>query len=183
LAGGLVLAFYVAVFLSTHQSWSLPEFVRFCLAYTQEVCLGGQCKVSPKNWGTLKNLSVPGALALLHSLLWTFVTFPEAIEPGFLPVFGLFITALCLWHVLQIVRSPDVRPLRGFLLVWVWVYALFFLWWLPEYEHPFVVILAPILLLGLLAVKDLTASLTAFPQASRGAAVGLVVGVGLLAAR
>jgi hypothetical protein len=154
LAGVLVLATYVAAFLSVHGSWSTAEFVRFCLSYTSEICLGGECKASPDQWGTTSNLSLTGLVLLLNSLLWNYVLLPEVLNLVAAPLLGLGLVALTVYHLLRVLHGAPQRALRLLCLVWLWVYILFFWWWLPSYQHPLLSTVVPALLLLLLALRE-----------------------------
>lgn len=188
LSGAAVLGIYILVFLATHETWSLSQFLRFCISYTSEVCLGGQCKSSPEDWGSLDNLSPTGLNLLISSLLWNLIVVPEAIERFVLPLFGQSFLAFTGWHVLQLLRRAESAKVRVFALVWVLTYTLFFLWWLPSYQHPFVVILPPAVLLVALSVRDIlgrpsTVSRRAYLAAALALFVVLVTGGRNLQAR
>ena len=154
IAGVIVLASYILAFLSVNDTWSVGEFLRFCLAYTSEICFSGQCAVTPDTWGTSDNLGVVGVRSLLDSLLWNFVISPESLINVVILVFALFLAILYIWNVRQILNHGPYEKIRGFLLIWSMTYMLFFFWWLPDYQHPFVIVLFPTLLLAFLALKD-----------------------------
>lgn len=154
LAGGLTLGAYLLVYLRTAGGFSLAGFIDYCLAYTSEICLGGLCKASPEGWGALSNLSAGGLQLALGSLVWNVVVLPERLELLAAPFFGLGVLALAGWHVVHLARRSADGPLRLFALTWLGAYFVFFWWWLPDYQHPFVVVMAPLSLLGFLALRD-----------------------------
>lgn len=153
-AGIVVLSVYILVFISTQGVWSIGEFIRFCLSYTSQICLGGQCTVRPDNWGTVNNLGMAGIRSLIESLLWNFIISPQSLNFVFIPLFTLSIIILIIWNIRQVIKRAAYGQMRGFLLVWLMSYVLFFFWWLPDYQHPFVITLLPILLLLLLTLRD-----------------------------
>lgn len=154
LAGIIVMATYVLVFLSINGNWSISEFLRFCLGYISEICWSGHCRASPNHWGTFENFGVAGIRSLFDSLLWNFVNSPERFSYVALPTFALSIAILGVWNLRQIVKHAIHEKIRAFLLIWLLTYLLFFFWWLPTYQHPLVITLFPILLLAFLALKD-----------------------------
>lgn len=181
LAGLAALAVYVLVYLLTAGAPSLPGFVRFCLSYTSEICLGGTCKTSPDGWGSLGNLSPGGLRQLLSSLTWNVVVLPAGVEPLALPVVGLGILALTGWHAVQAIRRPANRPLRLFCLAWFYAFTIFFFWWLPSYQHPFAAGLVPLIILSVLALRDGRALLPESAGRQRAAAA-VLAGLALLLA-
>jgi hypothetical protein len=154
-AGLIVLSVYGLVFLAIKGSWSLDEFIRFCLYYTQEICLGGQCRYRPSNWGTLHNFGAAGIRSFLDSVLWNFTILPKSLASLFRFITAFSLIMLYAWHIRQIINHALHEKVRIFLLVWMTVYALFNFWWGPYYPHPFVVVLFPALLLTFLVLKDL----------------------------
>ncbi len=180
LAGVIVLAGYVAAFLTTGAPWSLAHFVRFCLSYTTQVCSGGQCDASPSQWGDLRNLGT-GLGTALNSLVWNYFFVPSRLRLVVEAVVGLGLLSLVLWHVWQSVRGARWRAFRVFLLLWLLGYGLFFWWWLPDYQHPFLLTVFPTLLLAYLAIEDLRGRLgTAHSRRMvlLGANAGLVLVLG-----
>jgi hypothetical protein len=158
-AGLIVLSAYGLAFLAIKGSWSLDEFIRFCLYYTQEICLGGQCRYRPSNWGTLNNFGAAGIRSFLDSTLWNFIILPESLVGVFRFITAFSLIVLYVWHIRQVLNHAIHGKVRIFLLVWMTVYVLFNFWWEPYYQHPFVVILFPGLLLIFLALKDLIGKL------------------------
>lgn len=183
LAGLAALAGYLAIYLASAPSWSITGFIRFCLAYTSEICLGGMCKTSPDGWGSLANLSPEGLRQLLSSLFWNIMVLPEWIEALILPGFGLALLALIGWHAAQIWRRAGDRALRLFCLAWFLAYAGFFFWWLPSYQHPFITAFVPLTLLALLVIKDLSRLAADTGWAKRATVVGVVLATLALAGR
>lgn len=158
LAGLVTLFSYLLVYLlTTTGSWSVSGFIRFCLAYTSEICLGGLCKASPDNWGSFGNLSAAGLNQLLSSLFWNVLVLPDQVAFLALPMFGLSLLALTGWQAVQVLRRASAWALRLFSLTWFYIYTIFFFWWLPSYQHPFVIVMIPLSLLGVLAVRDIAA--------------------------
>jgi len=87
------------------------------------------------------------------------------------------LVALVAWHLGHLRRGSGHRQLRLFGLVFLAVYLLFFLWWMPSDTDFFVATLLPLWLLTLIMLDDL-------PQRIRIPAVGiagvLLLGVGNL---
>jgi hypothetical protein len=213
-AGAATLAVYILAYLAAVPSPSAAGFIRFCLSYTSEICLGGQCKTSPDTWGSLSNLSPEGLRQLLSSLAWNITVLPPGLEGAAGLLLGLGLLALSAWHILRILRPRILRPrivrprivrprsmrsrilqragaipLRVFSLVWILSYTLFFFWWLPSYQHPFVSLLVPLLLLAVLALQDVSKRWQAAgeqqpgPHIQKWAAAGLALVALALAAR
>lgn len=153
-AGLIVLSVYFLAFFASKGTWSLGEFMRFCFSYTQEICLGGQCRYRPSNWGTLNHFGAAGIRSFLDSLLWNFAILPERLVRLIRPILAFFMIMLYGWHIWQLINHAIHEKMRIFLLVWMSIYILFNLWWLPSYPHPFIIVLLPILLLTCLALKD-----------------------------
>jgi len=182
-AGALALLAYLLAFLGGGEPWSPGGFIRFCLAYTREICLGGQCKASPNEWGSLVNLSPLGLAQLGHSLAWNYLVLPERWEGAGSLILALVLLALAGWHLFRLLRGAPQRAMRLFALLWLLAYVLFFFWWLPSYQHPFVVTLPPALLLAVLALKDLGERAGLGPRAAPAAAVLLALCALPIAAR
>ncbi|HZW03869.1 MAG TPA: hypothetical protein VFF68_08075 [Anaerolineaceae bacterium] len=179
LAGLVVLTAYWLVYLASGAEASLAGFIDYCLAYTSEICLGGLCKASPAGWGSLANLSPDGLKLALGSLAWNLVVVPAQLETPAAAALGLGLLALAGWHLRQLVRRAPDGPLRLFALSWLAVTFVFFWWWLPDYQHPFVVALAPLTILGIVALCDLTAR-PANDRAVERLAVGVIACAALL---
>ncbi len=174
-AGALALLAYLLAFLGSGSPGSVGGFIRFCLAYTEEICLGGQCKASPNEWGSLVNLSPLGLAQLGSSLAWNFAALPDRWESAGRLAVAAALLALAGWHLLRLLGGAPQRAVRLFALLWLMVYVLFFFWWLPSYQHPFVVTLPPVLILALLALKDLAQKLGLGARAAPAAAALLIL--------
>ncbi len=183
LAGLAALANYLAVYLASVPPRSISGFIRFCLAYTSEICLGGLCKTSPEGWGSLANLSPEGLRQLLSSLFWNIMVLPERIEALILPGFGLALLGLIGWHTVQLWRGAGDRALRLFCLAWFVAYTGFFFWWLPSYQHPFITAFVPLTLLTLLLIKDLSRRVADPGRAKRVMVIGVALTALVLAGR
>lgn len=183
LAGLVTLFSYLLVYLLTTSSWSVSGFIRYCLAYTSEICLGGLCKASPDSWGSLGNLSAAGLSQLLSSLFWNVLVLPDQFASLALLVFGLAVLALTGWHAVQILRRASDWALRLFCLTWFYTYTVFFFWWLPSYQHPFVIVMIPLSLLGVLAVRDITVLIPERKWVERLAASAAILAVLVIAGR
>lgn len=103
-------------------------------------------------------LPVPGGAAQLGSVaMWAVI-------------FGLVV-----WHIDRIRRKAPFVRLRLFSLVFLAVYLLFFLWWMPSDSDFFLATLLPLWLLGLILVADLP---RAFHRLSLAGAVVAVLAAG-----
>jgi len=69
---------------------------------------------------------------------------------------GIGLIGLLWWHISGLTHASQRWKMRAFLVTWVLTYLAFFLWWLPSYQHPLLIVLPPILLLGILTVVDIS---------------------------
>ena len=161
-AGTLVLGCYAVVFLRDNP-WSTQAFIDFALAYTHEVSVGGQLSPSPSQWGTMQHLGFDGLYAMVKSLVWNIVVLPERVANIAIPSAGFLVGLVLLWHSTALVLRKSAAPLRAFLLSWVLMYGAFFLWWLPGYPHPFLLVFLPILILGFWMLDEFSRQFTLQP--------------------
>lgn len=146
LAGIIVLSVYVLAYLSRYGKWTFGKFLRFCFAYTFHP--------NPA-WGRFEYFSGEGISKLLGSQLWNFVWFPHQLRNATISIFAASIAILFMWNLMQIVKHAAHEKIRGFLLIWIIPYFIFFLWWLPGSNNYFFLTLFPILLLAFLTLKDI----------------------------
>ena len=60
-AGATALSMYAGAYWAiAGAERTIGGFVRYCLRYTSEVCVAGNCDTSPNSWGTLANVSLDG---------------------------------------------------------------------------------------------------------------------------
>jgi hypothetical protein len=85
------------------------------------------------------------------------------------------LVALVAWHIDRIRRKAPLVRLRLFGLVFLAVYLLFFLWWMPSDTDFFLATLLPLWLLGLILVADLPPAVRSLSLAG---AVVLVLAAG-----
>jgi hypothetical protein len=145
-AAVLVFLTYFLLFITTKPNWTLVKFYRYCFLYAT---------YPQPDWGTVTHFSPPGIYHLLQSQLWNLIAIPEHLQSGAVVLFGLLLAGLVFWNIFRIYHHAAYAKIRIFLLIWLGVYGLFYLWWLPTYTHPFVITLFPIILLGIFTAKEI----------------------------
>lgn len=146
-AGVMVLAGYILAFLTIDQNKNLATFLEFNLDYAYHPAT---------DWGTFAHFSPGGVFQLIRSQLEDFVALEGALKRVAVFAFALTMALLLIWNLHQAFRGDNQRKTRQFLLIWLAVYFIFFLWWLPREREFFIVTLLPMVLLGILMLKDLT---------------------------
>ena len=167
-AGLVTAAAYEAAALASHSGSSLREFVRFCTAYTNEICWGPECVPSANYWGSADNMILGGANMLSLSLLENVIALPDGPAAIAAPFLGVLMLALCLYHVARVLRRFE--PSRVFLLAWFGVYVGFYWWWMPSYSHGLYLAVAPLIVLGSLGARDVLQSSILYRRWTRLAA-------------
>ncbi len=125
-------------------------------------------------WGSFGYFSWQGLSALAASQLRMILPVPEAFGTPGSVIMLVVLVFLAAWHIGNLRRGAEHRPLRLFALVFLAVYLLFFLWWMPSDTDFFVVTLLPLWLLTMILITDL-------PPRVRSQSAGWVL-VALLAA-
>lgn len=146
LAAVIVFITYFLLFVLTKPHWTFTKFYRYCFLYAT---------YPQPDWGTFTHFSATGIYHLLRSQIWNLIAIPEPILSGAVAIFIVILAGIVIWNSMQIRHHAAFRQFRIMLLIWLGVYAIFFLWWLPTYTHPLVITLFPIVCLGFIAIKDL----------------------------
>jgi len=102
-------------------------------------------------WGSLAHFSVAGVKELGLSQLRQILPVPEAIAGGEAVALVAILAGLTAHHL----RQSHRRQQRLFALIFLWVYLLFFLWWIPSDPDFFLATLLPLWWLALLLIGDL----------------------------
>ncbi|MBT3191556.1 MAG: hypothetical protein HN341_03270 [Verrucomicrobia bacterium] len=147
-----VLVAYIAAYCSWSDGGvlSLDGFVKYCLAYTYH---------PNPDWGTFSHCGRSGVKTLLRNQLWSMAALPRDVIPRQEAVVGMLLILLGGWHAVHICARRSLLAIRAYLLVWLVVYLVFFLWWLPSYQHLFVITAFPLSVLLFLAIADVAAVL------------------------
>lgn len=145
-AGSIVMITYVLVFLLfTNDFKTFPTFIRFTLRYA----------VDPHpNWGTFAHISSMGLKKFLHSILGNLVAVNKYFENSAIIVLVMTYSGLFYWNIKQILRKAAYGYLRLFNLIWISIYLLFILWWLPEYRDLYLIPTYPFILLLFFTLND-----------------------------
>jgi len=126
-------------------------------------------------WGNFDYYSSHGiSLLSLSQLRMILPIRDSAALPGSVAMFAA-LAVLVGWHIDRIRRKDRFVRLRLFGLVFLAVYLLFFLWWMPSDTDFFLATLLPLWLLGLIMVADLPHAVRSLPLAG---AVVLVLAAG-----
>jgi len=136
----IVASVYVLAFVISTGTWRLKWFIRFLFSYT---------KFRNPEWGQFSHFGPEGIRQLLGSQASTIT-----VWPGTLAV-TLAGSVIMIWHAVQIWKKNRYYKIRLFLIIWLAVYYLFFLWWLPSDNEFFIVTLVPIILLLFIFIFDL----------------------------
>jgi hypothetical protein len=126
-------------------SISLEGFIKYCLAYVYH---------PNEVWGTVSNLGRSGIKTLLQNHSWSIAALPLHVIPRQEAVTGVLTLILVGWHLGYFCFQKRLLAIRGYLVVWLFLYLAFFLWWLPSYRHLFVITAFPSILLVLIAIRD-----------------------------
>lgn len=102
-------------------------------------------------WGSLAHFSPAGIQALGLSQLRQVLPVPEAFGMGAAAV----LLTLLAWFTAHHLRQSRWRQERRFALIFLGVYLLFFLWWIPSDPDFFLATLLPLWWLALLLLADL----------------------------
>ena len=144
LAGVLVLMCYILAFVyGTDNARSFGGFWDYCLRYA----LSAQ-----RGWGTVGNFGLQGVEELLRSQTWSIIGWSSKMCFYFMVV---AMGTVCVWNAVCVVKKSAYLHVRIFFLLWLCIYLLLFLWWLPLYAHLFVVTSFPIFVLFLLMLCDI----------------------------
>ncbi|NQT87274.1 hypothetical protein HQ560_10950 [bacterium] len=182
-AGATVLAAYIVAYCAQDtlvvsgfdagKARGAGGFIRYCMAYTH----------SEEAWGVGSYVSLSGAFAEAGSQLRAFVYPPHRGRAVAIGLASALLIVMVCWHSIKAVRSASLREHRVTLLTWLVVYYLFFLWWLPFDQEFFITPLVPLVLLGFIAVRDLTLVAPKPRAASMVALVGSLIFVAALGYR
>jgi hypothetical protein len=145
LSGCIVLLAYILAFLSIAGEKTLSAFVRFCLSYVF---------YPNPDWATLKNVSLKGAGHAVLSQAKNFIFFTRA---WYVPAsIGLTVclSALGIWHVLQILKKGNEAKIRVFSWLWFLPVFIFLLWYAPGAYELMIVTILPVQLLVFVALGD-----------------------------
>jgi len=152
-AAVLVLAVYLAGF---RQEQPQEGFWAFTLSYA---------RAPIEAWGSIAYYSPSGVLALAVSQLKMILPVRSGVAlVGGLFMMGVF-AVLVGWHLNRLAKRAPLARLRVFSLVFLAVYLLFFLWWMPADMDFFLATLLPLWLLGLILVADLSPRIRSLPLA------------------
>lgn len=152
-AGALVL---VAYLLAAGNDGSSDGFWAFSLNYAYAPI---------QAWGNFGYFSAEGVSQLALSQMRMIVPVRDgAAMPGSGAMLAMLVF-LAAWHVHRIGRGADHLRLRLFGLVFLAVYLLFFLWWMPSDIDFFVATLLPLWLLVVILINDLPSSWKRRPPA------------------
>lgn len=178
LAGIVVLSGYILTFLFVRETWSIYEFLNYCLSDVH-------VHLSPaKKEGTFEHFSVFGMGCLSDSQFRCFVFVPKGVSQTRILAaasFALMISILYAFNVLQVVRHSSHAKIRAFLLIWVFTYFGFFLWAIPAYPKLFIFTAFPILLLAFLSLRDVSEKLAGSNSSQRIVVVVTALFVSFLA--
>jgi hypothetical protein len=162
-AGVLVLGVYLAGFRHEQPS---GDFWAFTLSYA---------RAPIEAWGSFAYYSPTGVLALAVSQLKMILPVRSGAAlvggPAMLGVLAVLVG----WHLDRLGRRAPLARLRVFSLVFLAVYLLFFLWWVPGDMDFFLATLLPLWLLSLIFVADLAPRVRSLPLAG---ALVLILAVG-----
>lgn len=138
-AGLCILALYILAW-----RWSPTEagFVPWVLTYVQ---------ADVPAWGALSHFSPTGLAAMGLNQLRMILPVPETSAVAGAGVLLIGVVLLAGYHL----RRSEQRRERRFALVYLGVYLLFFLWWIPSDPDFFLATLLPLWWLGLRLVGDL----------------------------
>jgi hypothetical protein len=162
-AAGLVLIIYAAGF---RIEGSPGGFWAFTLSYA---------RAPIEAWGNFGYYSPGGVSLLAVSQMRMILPVPGSAALLGSVVMSAAIIGLVAWHIRRIHGKAALLVLRLFSLVFLAVYLLFFLWWMPSDADFFLATLLPLWLLGLILVADLPRALHSLPLA---AAVVFVLAAG-----
>lgn len=164
-AGVLVLAVYLVGFA---QEQPQDGFWAFSMSYA---------RAPIEAWGSFSHYGSGGLLDLAASQLKMIlpVRSQMALIGGLTML--LLLAALVAWHLVRLRQGAPLARLRRFGLVFLVVYFLFFLWWMPSDMDFFLATVLPLWLLGLILVADLPSRFRSLPLA---AALVLVLAAGNL---
>jgi hypothetical protein len=146
LAGGGVLAIYVAAYYFTKDSpHSLFGFIDFCMRYA----------VTERPWGSWEHYGSRGVTALFRSQLWDWLLVPASWQSRAVGAFAGTLGATVLWNAIRAFGLGRSGRLRALLIVWLITFYGFFLWWQPGQREFYVITLVPVLLLFFTTLIDL----------------------------
>ncbi|MFB3894676.1 MAG: glycosyltransferase family 39 protein [bacterium] len=145
LAAIIVFLTYFLLFIITKPNWTFAKFYRYCFLYAT---------YPQPDWGTFTHFGHTGVYHFLRSQVWNLVVISDRFQSNAAAIFGVILTGIVIWNIMRIYRHAVLSQFRIMLLIWLGVYSIFFLWWLPTYTHPLVITLFPIVCLGYIAIKD-----------------------------
>lgn len=160
LAGGVVLAIYVVVYLAGDDPVSISGFADFCLRYA----------ATERPWGNWSNYSAAGATSLFGAQLWDWILISSLEWTGLVAAFAAVLSVAGLWNGIRAVRLGPEGRMRALAIAWLITYYAFFLWWQPGQPEFYVVTLVPLVVL-------LTTTLTDLPAFGKHAAVRSLAGL------
>jgi hypothetical protein len=106
-------------------------------------------------WGSFGYFSPSGLLALAVSQLKVILPVRAGAASVGGPLMIAALVGLVLWHAVRTHRGAPLAQWRLFGMVFLGVYYLFFLWWMPTDMDFFLATLLPLWLLGLILIRDL----------------------------
>jgi len=149
-SGLVTLSVYIAAYLYLHPEGTLTHFI----GWTSQ-----SANANPK-WGTFDNYTIKGFRALLRSQIDNIVIIPQSLKVlGKLVrlIVAFALTLVVVWNSYKIIKKAPRHEARTFFLTWWLLYSLFSLWWLPGYRQLILPNIVPVVALGSLTFRDLTA--------------------------
>ncbi len=155
---GTAAALVLVVYLAGFRFEGVPGgFWSFILSYVHAPI---------EAWGNFDYYSPHGVSLLTVSQLRMILPVRDgAALPGGVAM-SVALVLLVVWHIRCIRRRARLVQLRLFSLVFLAVYLLFFLWWMPSDTDFFLATLLPLWLLGLILVSDLPPRTRSLPLAA-----------------
>lgn len=136
----IVSSAYIIAFVISTGTLRLRWFKRFLFSYV---------KFKNPEWGKFSHFGPGGIRQLLESQVSTITVWPSTLAVS------LAGAVMMAWHTIQIWKKNQYYKIRLFMIIWLIVYYLFFLWWLPSDSEFFIVTLVPIILLLFIFIFDL----------------------------
>lgn len=160
-AGMLVGAAYLLAYPSMEGGSGVRPLLHFVFRYAYR---------PEPDWGTFRHFSAYGLGALAVNQISDVAALPLPLHARGGTLCLTVLATLLLWNAFRL-RSNRFRRLRAVNLVWLLVYYLFFLWWLPSEAEFFITPLVPLFLLATLMIGDVLEELAARPALRRLVAV------------